>query len=239
MPKKEFPSRAPVLYPKRVFLTPNQKATCENNDILGMRRPSFYIEKPRNTEWIALLDLKTQPKTPLAKLDAAQGVCDSLETFLGNRRCGMGRAMMELCLTDKYVIIDGGFDPLDDDFEDKELKEPARNFCETIVVINCATKDDTDPIVCKTYMEAAITSGYHMIFVDGLEEGEVGRFKRYTIESAKSLFISNPVGFLEEKGMGWFFCKCKPNKRRDCLGNILFYFRLLFLYYLYKSKNEH
>ena len=229
--EKEFPSTATVLYPKRVFLTQNQKATCENSDILGMRRPSFYIEKPGNTEWIALLDLKSKPKTPLAKLDAAQGVCDSLETFLGNRRCGMGRAMMELCLTDKYVIIDGGFDPLDDDFEDKELKEPAKKFCETIVVINCATKDDTDPIVCKMYMEAAIASGYHMIFVDGLEEGEVGSFRRYTIESAKSLFISNPVGFLEEKGMGWFFCKCKPNKRRDCLGNILYYLYLLFQYH--------
>ena len=202
--------------------------------------PSFYIKKPGNTEWIALLDLKTQTKTPLAKLDAAQGVCDSLETFEGNRRCGMGRAMMELCLTDKYVIDDGGFNPPEDKFgvfEDKELKEPARNFCETIVIINCATKDDTDPIVCKMYMEAAITSGYHMIFVNGLEEGEVGRIKRYTIESAKSLFISNPVGFLEEIGMNWFFCKCKPNKRKDCLGNILFYFRLLLLCHLRAKMN--
>ena len=93
-----------------------------------MRLPSFYIEKLGNTEWIALLDLKTYPKTQLANLEAAQGMCDSLETFEGNRRCGMGRAMMELCLTDKYVIIDGGFDPLDDDFVDKELKEPAKKF---------------------------------------------------------------------------------------------------------------
>ena len=91
---------------------------------------------------------------------------------------------------------------------------------------------------CKMYMEAAIASGYNLIFVDGLEEGEVGSFKRYTIESAKSLFISNPVGFLEEIGMNWFFCKCKPNKRRDCLGNIPFFFRILFLYHLLGAKNE-
>ena len=204
-----------------------------------MRLPSFYIQKVGNTEWNAILDLKTH-STPLANLEAAQGICDSLETFEGNRRCGMGRAMMELCLTDKYVIDDGGFNPPEDKFgvfEDKELKEPARNFCETIVIINCATKDDTDPIVCKMYMEAAITSGYHMIFVNGLEEGEVGRIKRYTIESAKSLFISNPVGFLEEIGMNWFFCKCKPNKRKDCLGNILFYFRLLLLCHLRAKMN--
>ena len=78
-------------------------------------------------------------------------------------------------------------------------------------------------------MEAAITSGYHMIFVNGLGEEEVGHIDRYTIENAKSLFISNPVGFLEEIGSSWFFCKCKPNKRKDCIGNILFYLRSLYL----------
>jgi hypothetical protein len=37
-----------------------------------------------------------------------------------------------------------------------------------------------------------------------------------TIDAAKS-FEEDPLNFLEVYGNVWFFCKCSPRKKQDCL----------------------
>ena len=206
-----------------MLVRPSSKTTCQNSEIRRKKPPSFYIDRfheaNNQIKWIALLDPSLpRPETPLAYLEARRGSCNDLKTYAGSQRCGIGRAMMEMCLKDEEITNDGGYNPLLNYWIEDELAKPARDLCKTIINVSCKPYERTPPIACKMYMDVASTTGYHMIFVQS-PDPSIDRYHRYKIEIAKEIFENNHETFLEEKGDDWFFCKCKPDELQKCIGN--------------------
>ena len=230
MPELRAPyqSRARVTYPKKERFSIRSKPNCENKEIINTKQ--FYIDRYRQASyggpdsrfrWIAILNPSTpRSETPLAYLNAERGACNDIYTHKGSKNCGIGRAMLLLCLNDDDIIGNGGYNPLDDPWEDEDLGESARELCKAIVVLSCNPKESTPPIVCKMYMDTARTAGYHLVFI---EKDYDNKYKRLKIDSAKSIFENNPEDFLDEMGNQWYFCKCKPNKLKDCKGMFCYF----------------
>ena len=204
-------------------MRPSSKTTCLNPEITHKTPPSFYIDRFHEAngkiKWVALLDLsQPRPETPLAYLEARRGSCNDLQTYERSRRCGIGRAMMEMCLKDEEISENGGWNPLQDYWIDDDLSRPARDLCKTIINVSCKPYERTPAIACKMYMDVASTTGYQMIFIQS-PDPLIDRNHRYKIEIAKEIFENNHETFLEEKGDDWFFCKCKPDELQKCIGN--------------------
>lgn len=214
--KLPYHSRTLINYPKRELLKKSAK-TCENKEIKNKKPPSYHINKSKSPiKWVAVLE--PQSKSPLAYLNAKRGHCNDIQTHAGSRRCGIGKALLLTCLKDEDIVNDGGLNPLTDDaWEDEKLKSTTRDMCSAIVLIRCQPYHHTPEIACKMYMEAALESGYGIVFVE--KDGD-DKYKIFRVENAKPIFERNPESFLEENGENWFFCKCKPNKRQDCLGTV-------------------
>ena len=198
---------------------------CQNQKIRDMT--SFIAEKIQEKcgsiqglstfKWEAHLGFSVR-KPELAFLCGKKGYCNDLFTYEGSRKCGIGKGLMKLCLSDGDITKDGGYDLSTEDWNDDELAPQVLNLCQTIVYISCAIyDDDVPPITCKMYMDAAKESGYDLVFVEkyGME-----RYHRYKIETAKSIFVKNADDFLEKQGNNWYFCKCKEGKEQACLGSI-------------------
>ena len=229
MPELRAPyqSRARVTYPKKERFSIRSKPNCENKEIINTKQ--FYIDRYRQASssgpdsrfrWIAILNPSTpRSETPLAYLNAERGACNDIYTHKGSKNCGIGRAMLLLCLNDDDIIGNGGYNPLDDPWEDEDLGESARELCKAIVLLSCAPYESTLPIACKMYMDTAKMAGYHLVFI---QKDYDTTYKRLKIEIAKSIFENDPEDFLDEKGQHWFFCKCRPNKLQDCKGILIF-----------------
>ena len=220
-----YQSREPVKYPKQILLTRPSIETCENEKIKSNRPPSFYIDK-QNPEsnmfkWVGILD-PTQPKV-LAYLYAEKGMCNDLRTYEGNFRCGIAKALLMYCLKDDEITEDGGIDPLKYwNWDDKNFGPIAKDVCKSIVLISCVPDKETPKSVCASYMDTARNAGYHMVFVDRNEgQDTIEPFRKLRIEPAAALFRNDPQTFLNDVGRIWFFCKCKRNKQKECLGIIM------------------
>ena len=123
MPELRAPyqSRARVTYLKKERFSIRSKPTCENKEIINKKQ--FYIDRYRQASssgpesrfrWIAILNPSTpRSETPLAYLNAERGACNDIYTHKGSKNCGIGRAMLLLCLNDDDVIVNGGYNPLD------------------------------------------------------------------------------------------------------------------------------
>ena len=186
--------------------------------------PSFYINKETISNrftWVAVLD----PSTPevLGELNAERGECNGLETDEGSQRCGIGRALMELCFKDDDITENGGVDPLNSIiWKDQQLGPTAKDVCASIVHVGCEPVDpDALLPVCKMYIEAARYAGYRMMFVGDLGKKQYHRFR---IDRGYQLFTTDPESFSANQGIFWLFCKCKPTKRKECLGIVIYYF---------------
>ena len=175
------------------------------------------IQELLTFKWAALLGFSVR-KPELAFLCAKKGYCNDVFTNEGSRKCGIGKALMKLCLIDGDITKDGGYDLSTEDWNDDELAPKVLNLCQTIVYISCAIYDDEVPsITCKMYMDAAKESGFDLVFVEKYGEE---RYHRYKIETAKSIFEKNADEFLEKQGNNWYFCKCKKGGEQGCLGSI-------------------
>ena len=219
---EQLENRGLITYPKKVRLNPKYKETCENDKI--KQENAFYVDKHiqkpmlptsrSQIKWIVSLKLS---KPQLAILKAKRGECNDLLTEKGSRQCGIGKEIMKMCLKDDDIIEDGGYNPMtESSWDDEDLKRTARNVCKAIVLVTCSPYDSTPNIVCKSYMDAAKDSGYHLIFLEKVLE-EI-KILRYDIETAKSDFVKNADAFIENKGKNWYFCKCKQDRKKDCLG---------------------
>ena len=222
--RTRYQSRVPIEYPKQIPLTGSSIETCQNEEIKAKKPPSFYIDKQdkgSNTfKWVAMLD-PSQPKV-LGFLVAGKGMCNDLKTYDGNFRCGIGKALLLYCLKDNDITEDGGINPLTYwNWDDKDFAPTARDVCESIVLISCVPDEGTPRSVCSSYMDAARFAGYHMVFVDRNEGGDFEPFRKLQIEPAVALFRNDHQTFLNDVGRIWFFCKCKQNKQKECLGIIM------------------
>ena len=107
-------------------------------------------------------------------------------------------------------------------WDDKDFGPTARDVCKSMVLISCVPDKETPRSVCASYMDAARLAGYHMVFVDRNEgQDEVEPFRKLKIKPATAQFRQDPQSFLDNVGRIWFFCKCKRNKRNECLGIIM------------------
>ena len=62
---------------------------------------------------------------------------------------------------------------------------------------------------------------------------------RYDIETAKSDFVKNADAFIENKGKNWYFCKCKQDKKKDCLGiTTIYLYGILFSMEFYQGSTS-
>ena len=87
---------------------------------------------------------------------------------------------MKTCLKDDVIVENGGYDL--DQWDDENMKDMARGICEAIVFVSCVTDPSTPTVVCRMYMQAALDSGYHLIFV---EKSDDSRILRFQIQAAK------------------------------------------------------
>ena len=226
-----------VTYPVREYLDRKYLQTCENEE-MKKRHGGFYIHKlqpkPSDYKWIAVLNPSTTEPV-LGYLDAEKGQCDNLRTNPGNRRCGIGNALMMLCLKDEDITDDGGLNPLTDpEWLDDDLKEPTRNLCEAIILVSCSPYEGTPPKTCEMYMNAAKIAGHHMIFTGkniGIDIDKKRKkrqsngdekYQVFEIANAKQIFEADPEKFLLDHGKFWFFCKCRKDRMADCLGNVIY-----------------
>ena len=139
----------------------------------------------------------------------------------------MARTLMLHCVQDEKVIENGGLNPLTDDaWTDTDSMNIAKENCKTIVLISCAVYDNTPKAACKMYMETAIHGGYQMMFiqkeesiVDDDEDEDV--YKIFNVKNAILEFGKNPEKYLKETGEHWFFCKCEPTRKQECLGTVI------------------
>ena len=240
---KQLQNRIPTKYPKRVLLNPKYKNTCKNDEI--KQEHAFYVNKriqkqllptsPSKITWIGSLKAST---SQLAILNAKRGKCNDVHVYPGSRKCGIGKEMMKMCLKDDDITEDGGYNPMTEkDWYDEDLEREARKLCKAIVLVTCKPYDSTPNIAGKLYMEAALDSGFHLVFIQKLaiDDAQLDKIRRYDIEAAKLDFLKNADAFIEDMGANWFFCKCKQDSKQDCLGistinilGILFYMNYLF-----------
>ena len=138
----------------------------------------------------------------------------------------MARALLFHCVQDEMVIENGGLNPQTDDaWTDKDSISIAKENCRTIVLISCAVKDNTPEAACKMYMETAIHGGYQMMFIEKEaaiidDDEDVEKYKIQNVNNAILEFEKNPGKYIEETGKHWFFCKCKPTRKQECLGTV-------------------
>ena len=136
---------------------------------------------------------------------------------------------MITCLQDEEVTEGGGLNP--DTYwknriipmviwKDKKFTNEAKENCAYIVAITCApVVDDLQGNqligICKSYIEAAITAKYEMVFIEHISH------KAYSVKTTKNAlleFVPDPTKFVRELGNQWFFCKCKSTATRNCMG---------------------
>jgi len=213
--QKALQNRGPFFgHGKRVEVIP--KTTCENDKIKRDRFVYIHKRKPEpllpesEITWIATL----QPSTSQAAIMTAErGKCNDLRTHPGYQKCGVGKELMITCLQDDDIIENGGYDLNQWDVINFNLRATVRDLCEAVVLVSCVPEVPTPTVVCRMYMQAALDSGYHLIFV---EKSDDNRMLRFGIEAARLDFEQYPDEFIEDTGRNWFFCRCKPNRRQNC-----------------------
>ena len=156
----------------------------------------------------------------LATLDAwSIGQCNNLQTEERSRKCGVGKELMKLCLGDTAVTEDSTdhwqmMGPSDNVmWKDEQFNNKVGQLCEAINFMQCAPYDNTPKRACKAYIEAAIETGYDMMFIESYRQNTYVVMKT---ADAEPEFISNPNKFVASRGAVWFFCKCYQERREEC-----------------------
>ena len=168
------------------------------------------IEEGKEIKFVARQDWDDD--TNLGRLYAEQGECDDVRTYEKNRKCGIAKALLIVCLQDKEVTKDGGIDIL------HPVPSEDRRHCSTVVVITCSpdifTPDKQVVSICKSYIEAAITAKYQMVITVKMDDTSYSVLKT---KKALKEFNSDPDEFVSKRGKEWYFCKCNRGSTKACL----------------------
>ena len=198
--------------PQKFIVPKVKKLQCENQEVAEFGywvdkvelKPS-EIAQGKEIKYVARQDW--DDGIDLAELYAEVGECDELETYENNRKCGIAKSLLIVCLQDKEVQKEGGID----------IPAPAprevRTHCETVVIITCNPKSKIRRI-CKAYIEAAKTAKYQKVIT--VKSDGTGYSVLKTNRALKE-FISDPDEFVSKRGREWYFCKCKRGSTKACL----------------------
>ena len=126
---------------------------------------------------------------------------------------------MQVCFEDEDV---GGMDPKTNSnllgqllISRKILYAKIVSNCEKIVYLQCTPEPPTPTGVCSAYLNAAINTGFEMIFT--LRTKTTRDMDVMDIEKkAKPEFKSDADQFIKKHGKSWFFCRCKADRLKGC-----------------------
>ena len=115
----------------------------------------------------------------------------------------------------------GGLDPATDaDWTDDGSVILAKENCEIIVHIACGVKPGSEA-ACKSYLAAADLRNYQMMFIDVFDSIDFKtNYYAMNVKKANTEFQDNPQKFIDNRGTDWFFCRCKPTRKKECLGTV-------------------
>ena len=197
--------------------------TCLNEQLKLQK--SFIVEKCESErsgyDWDFKASLKQQSckdnKDIISELNAENnGKCDLVETSKTSQGCGLATSLMELCFTDDDV---GGVNLEEDkNFKRKDLekrREMAILNCEHIVYLTCAPIFPTPTGSCSAYLTAAINTEHKMMFSYQNLKGAMDIMN--VEETAKPELKQHPDAFVQLHGEKWYFCRCKPERIKECL----------------------
>ena len=181
-----------------------------------------------------------KPREPpsIGVLNAYPGECQDVRVGIDYRRCGIATALLTKCLLDDHVTKNGGMlQPTTPkpgqpsnlvNFEtslnpgvkygiwrDQRFANLATEHCQTLIAMPCHPHGNTNS--CNVYFDAAISVGYKHIYMDkhNANNHSIRKSVMRTLD-AKNSFNANNVVFLEDRGINWFFCKCKKEKEEEC-----------------------
>ena len=105
-------------------------------------------------------------------------------------------------------------------WEDEKTKTDANKNYESIIYVECVTKDGTPYKACVAYLRGAIKANFPIIFVyDGGDE-PMGIFNVEKLETKFGESKENADRFIQKYGDIWFFCKCKEKEMKECMNMI-------------------
>ena len=198
-----------------------RRKTCENEQLKTQGK--YFIEKfsLKDDAWDYSFKavLKEWDKNFLSELKARKGgICNDVETQKGSKHCGLATSLMVSCFKDKDVTEGGGVH-LDTWFEHHpQHHQQAKENCAKMVMLECKPKSPTPNDVCVAYLNAALKTGYVMMFsITDVANGE--RMDVMNVRIARREFKKGPNGpnaFITQHGFQWFFCKCKLKRITEC-----------------------
>ena len=210
----------------------NKKKTSCPNEALK-KQGFFFVEKYAGRKYNEIifkvilkdryLDIKegmgqAEEDEYLATLKAEKyGICNRVDIKVESSGCGLATALMEVCFEDDEDV--GGVNPETDKFlkQFKTHQKQANLNCEKLIYLQCEPDHPHPYSICVAYLNAAITRNYDMLF-SFPSESETGMDIMELESEAKPKFKRSSERFVEKHGNGWFFCRCKKEKREECLA---------------------
>ena len=154
----------------------------------------------------------------------AGGMCDDIHTREDSRRCGLAKALLDVCLKDTRITKGGGFHALIDTaiWTDDLSRQAAFDNCVIIIHLSCSPRDaNIVSPVCKGYLEVAIDNNFPILFAE-FGDGNGRPYQTMNTKDAKTIFEGGPVpskDFIGLYGSYWFFCKCRITKKTRLFSN--------------------
>ena len=214
------------LYPIKLSLPIEKMGSCENTDL--KKQKHFFVRKSVDAGMLSQIRfdavLTKNSYTVLAELMAKSGgVCNTMETFEGSRRCGLASELMKLCFDDDDVgEVDVGSHRFAESYpllnRPLDLRERIKRFCEHLVFLSCDPERDegVPAAICSAYLNAAKLTGHQfMITYPTLWKG-VNVIPVWLALKYFKASNNGPDRFLKINGDHWFFCRCKESDMREC-----------------------
>ena len=121
--------------------------------------------------------------------------------------CGIGTILTILRFIDENIQTGGyNIDKSSQWEHNQALRQKAKDECNTIMYLQNAAKV---PAASKSYLNAAVETGYKKLFSFKDGNGKDGDGYENDLKSALAKFTSNTQAkmFLNENGAFWYFCK--------------------------------
>ena len=206
-----------LIYEKELKFDLNAHKNCESEELIKNKK--FYIQKydlkdvkdtyAHDFAFKVVLDKgeDSDPKHPKYKsllLGDKGGICDNKY-----ERCGLATNLMTVCFQDPDITRNGGLDAnTEQQFENNvDKQKEAIDDCETIITL---TQSSNPPGAGIAYTKAATKAGFKKVFT--VTPGSTN-MKLWMVAEVEKEYLKNPIGFIQQYGQQWFFCKCKKSSK--------------------------
>ena len=207
-------------YPKKYPFDHRRAEKCKNKELV--KAGFFWIDRTiTDGQYTFTASLKREPWIRLSRAPSSRGFLERVWTDKDSQRCGLGKAITHTIFKDDKVTHNGGVNPKHDISiwtDQDKMAENAFDNCLTIIFLICQPEDAPIGICKTTYLDVARENNFQMMFTDNIDQGYGTPYQVLSVIEAIKKFEEDPLNFLEEYGKGWFFCKCTPRKKQDCLN---------------------